>query len=166
MDEKLKAALLEERKKIMEKVDVLILEAKAIDSKRYKLIDDKLRHTKGEEKEIWGAEEIGLWEKECKVNGKIRRLKREANKIFLDAAWKERLKLLKEADRAWIEGDMVLAQTGSMTATTMTLRSKARKLWAEGKDIFQKAVIETCGNIEIDWKGYNHCILENGDEFR
>jgi len=37
------------------------------------------------------------------------------------------------------------------------------KLWAEGDKLWAEAVLESYGNITLDWLGVTECLLENGD---
>ena len=70
--------------------------------------------------------------------------------LTLLVGWKCRLKLLAECNKLWAEGDKLLAE--------------GNKLWAE-------LIIETFGNIELEWKIWNEqyqsyeCHLENGEVY-
>ena len=69
--------------------------------------------------------------------------------LTLSVAWGKRAKLWAEGDKLWAEGDK--------------LRAEGAKLWAE-------AIIETFGNIKLEWfwvsekKDYK-CTLENGEVY-
>ena len=63
--------------------------------------------------------------------------------------WKLRLQF-------WAEGDKLRAEGNKLRAEGNKLRAEGDKLWAE-------AVLESYGNITIDWLGVTECLLENGD---
>jgi len=73
-----------------------------------------------------------------------------SKKLILAAAWKERSRLIAGERR---------------------LRDKANKLREEAVELWHDAVLETCGNIVIEWvnfddeKGYE-CHLETGEVFK
>lgn len=66
----------------------------------------------------------------------------------LSAQWRERLKLRAEGDRLYEEGD---------------------RLYVEGRNLWEEAIIESYGNIQMEWekRGVDYdCKLENGDIYR
>jgi hypothetical protein len=63
----------------------------------------------------------------------------------LKSAWEARLKLYAEGDKLWAEGNR--------------LRAEGNKLWVE-------AILKCHGNIKLEWKAWDHCILETGEEFK
>jgi len=76
--------------------------------------------------------------------------------LGLKFVWRYRLALKAEGDKLWAEGSK--------------LRAEGSKLWAEGDKLWAEAIIETYGNIKLEWK-YNEahkdyeCHLENGEVF-
>ena len=71
--------------------------------------------------------------------------------------WKFRLKL-------YAEGNKLRAESNKLYAEGNKLRAEGNTLWAE-------AIIETYGNIKLEWKNYNserkdyECHLENGEVY-
>ena len=63
--------------------------------------------------------------------------------------WKLRLQFRAEGYKLWAEVDKLRAEVDKLTA-------EGDKLWAE-------AVLESYGNITLDWLGVTECLLENGD---
>ncbi len=68
--------------------------------------------------------------------------------MTLRTAWMARLKLFADADKLWAEG---------------------AKLWAEGHKLWAEAILETAGNIMLEWKwrdGVLDCHLSTGEIFK
>ena len=69
--------------------------------------------------------------------------------LTLQFVWNLRLRFLAEGDKLWAEGDK--------------LRAEGDKLWAE-------AIIETHGNIKMEWKNWSEkgyeCHLGTGEVFK
>ena len=75
--------------------------------------------------------------------------------LKLQTQWQARLKLWAEGDKLW--------------AKAQKLRAKAQKLRAESDKLRAEAIIETYGDIEVEWKdraGNYDCELENGEVYR
>lgn len=45
----------------------------------------------------------------------------------------------------------------------LQFRAEGNKLWAEVDKLWAEAVLESYGNITLDWLGVTECLLENGD---
>jgi len=45
----------------------------------------------------------------------------------------------------------------------LQFRAEGDKLTAEGDKLWAEAVLESNGNITLDWLGVTECLLENGD---
>jgi hypothetical protein len=91
-------------------------------------------------------------------------------KLKLAEQWKQRLELQAEAEMLWDEGDK-LRDEGSkkLMAEGDKLRAEANKLLAEADILWADAILESYGNITLEWK-FNgkdsDCILENGEHYK
>ncbi|MFA5936565.1 MAG: hypothetical protein WC822_01665, partial [Candidatus Paceibacterota bacterium] len=54
-------------------------------------------------------------------------------------------KLRAEGDKLWAEGD---------------------KLYAEGDKLWAEAILAVHGNITLEWKSWDWCVLGNGEEYK
>ena len=113
--------------------------------------------------------------------------------------WKFRLKLraegeklCAEGDKLWVEGDKLRTEgdnlrTGRYTlragsdklcaegeklcAEGEKLRAEGNKLYAESKRLWAELILDTYGNIKLEWKNWSNeygsyeCHLENGEVY-
>ena len=85
--------------------------------------------------------------------------------------WKFRLKLYAEGNKLRVEGDKLWAEGSKLRAESNKLYAEGNKLRAEGNTLWAEAIIETYGNIKLEWKNYNserkdyECHLENGEVY-
>ena len=97
--------------------------------------------------------------------------------LTLSVAWGKRAKLWAEGDKLWAEGDKLRAEGAKLwaegaklRAEGAKLRAEGAKLRAEGAKLWAEAIIETFGNIKLEWfwvsekKDYK-CTLENGEVY-
>lgn len=77
----------------------------------------------------------------------------------LKHAWGLRMKLIDEGNKLRAKGNRIWAE-GSK------LRAEGDKLWAEGDRLWAEAVLRVHGNVTLEWRGVNHCILGSGEEFK
>ena len=72
--------------------------------------------------------------------------------IDLRFVWKLRLKLIAEGSKLSADGDGLWAEGNR-------LRAEGDKLWAEG-------ILESYGNVAVEWKSDTHCIVNGTDEYK
>src|SRR3972149_2592305 len=73
-------------------------------------------------------------------------MKKKAKKsgaLSLDFVWRYRLQLRAEVDKLWAESSKLWAEGDKLRAESDKLRAEGGKLWAE-------AIIEACGNVQIE----------------
>ena len=105
--------------------------------------------------------------------------------LKLLVGWKCRLKLYAEGNKLcaegkklWAEGNKLCAEGNKIWAEGNKLCAEGKKLWAEGdklcaegNKIWAEIIIETFGNIKLEWKNWNdkyrsyECHLENGEVY-
>jgi len=105
--------------------------------------------------------------------------------LTLQFVWNLRLRFLAEGDKLWAEGDKLWAEGDKLRAEGDKLRAEGNKLWAEGDKLWAEgdklraegdklwaeAIIETHGNIKMEWKNWSatrhsyECHLETGEVF-
>lgn len=85
-------------------------------------------------------------------------------------AWNARRKL-----RA--EGEKLQAKSNDLWDETRTFRAEGEKLWAEGEKLqaegdrlWAEAILETYGNVTLEWRWNeaalgNDCVLANGEHY-
>ena len=92
------------------------------------------------------------------------KLREEGYKLYDEGSklWAEGYKLHAEGDKLYAEGDRLWAEGSRLWAESSKLRAEGDRLWAE-------LIIETFGNIKIEWKNWNsdyqsyECHLDNGE---
>lgn len=72
--------------------------------------------------------------------------------VSLTFVWGIYIKLRAEGDKLRAEGSKLWAEGG--------------KLLAEGDKLWAEAIIESYGNVTIEWKNSTHCIVDGKDEFK
>jgi len=88
----------------------------------------------------------------------------------------EALKLKERGQNFWREGYALYDQNSRRGAEGVRLSAEGDKLlsecsmlWAEGDRIWAEAILETFGNIIVEWKtrgGIIDCHLENGEIYK
>jgi hypothetical protein len=86
-------------------------------------------------------------------------MKKRKPNVALKSAWGIRLKL-------WAEGNKLRAECDRLRAEGNKLRAEGAKLRAEGAKLWAEAILKAHGNIKVEWKAWNHCVLETGEEFK
>lgn len=74
-------------------------------------------------------------------------------------AWTARSRLHAEGDKLHAEGHKLHVEAHKLCA-------KGDKLHAEGDLIFISQIIETYGNIDMEWKTTSECHLGNGEVYK
>ena len=94
----------------------------------------------------------------CAESGK---LYAEGNKLYAEGG-----KLYAEGNRLYAEGDKLHAEGNRLRAESGKLYAEGNRLRAEGQILWANAIIEVHGNIKLEWKAWNYCVLETGEEFK
>ena len=110
------------------------------------------------------AESNRLCAEGSKLWAESNRLWAEGNKLHVEGnrLWEEGIKLYAEGNRLHVEGSKLYAE-GSR------LWEEGIKLWAESNRLWAELIIETFGNIKVEWKNWNsdyqsyECHLDNGE---
>jgi len=139
---------------------------------------------------FWGGGVVGAGRKKVggnKIKGGV--MKKKA--LGLGFIWKIRLRLYAEGNRLraegnrlWAEGDRLRAEGNRLRAEGNKRRAEGDKLWAEGDKLYAEgsklraegnrlwaeAILETYGNIKLQWeyiekKDDSKCTLETGEVF-
>ena len=90
----------------------------------------------------------------------------------LNSAWGKRLKLYEEGNKLWAEGYKLGDEGNKLCDKGYKLLAEGYKLRAEGRKLWAEAILEFCGNIELEWKNYDEesnsfeCHLGNGMIFK
>ena len=96
----------------------------------------------------------------------------EKPKLRLANVWKARSQLYAEANKLRGEGRKIYAEADKIWAKGDKLRAEGNKLRAEGDKLWADAILETYGNIKIEWKNWdiekqdNECHLGTGEVFK
>jgi hypothetical protein len=96
-----------------------------------------------------------VWNIRLKLNAKSDILRAESNR-FGRVGIEENILIFR------VKRDLFKAKSSKIWAKSDILRAEANELWAE-------AILETFGNIKIEWKNFNdekndhECHLENGE---
>ena len=85
--------------------------------------------------------------------------------ISIGFVWKIRLALRAEGDKLWAEGSKLRAEGNKLWAEGDKLRAEGDKLWAEGDKLWAEAVIESYGNVTIEWITNGKCIVNGTDTY-
>ena len=92
------------------------------------------------------------------------RLYAEGDKLRAEGA-----KLYAEGAKLYAEGDKLRAERAKLRAEGAKLYAEGDKLSAEGAKLWAEAILETHGNIILEWVDKNDrtdCKLETGEYFR
>ncbi|MHC1597902.1 MAG: hypothetical protein ACXQT3_06275 [Methermicoccaceae archaeon] len=94
-----------------------------------------------------------VWHRCLKLYAEGDKLRAEGDKLRAEGD-----KLRAEGDKLWAEGDKLRAEGNK-------LRAEGNKLWAEGNKLWADAVLRTRGNVTIEWKLWNNCVLGTDEKF-
>ena len=106
-----------------------------------------------------------IWNIRLKLRAEGNKLWAEGNKLLAEGN-----KLLAEGDKLRAEGNKVRAEGNKLWAEGDKLRAEGDKLWAEGDKLWAEGILESKGNIKLEWKyrtdknDYS-CTLETGEVF-
>ena len=97
---------------------------------------------------------------------------KKKKELGLQFAWNVRLKLRAEGDKLRAEGSKLRAEGDKLRAEGSKLWAEGDKLRAEGSKLWAEAILETYGNIKLEWKNWDskkedyECHLETGEIFK
>ena len=85
--------------------------------------------------------------------------------------WKFRLKLYAEGNKLRVECEKLWAKGDKLRAEGDKLWAEGDKLRAEGDRLWAELILDTYGNIKLEWKNWSNeygsyeCHLENGEVY-
>ncbi len=91
--------------------------------------------------------------------------------LKLLVGWKCRLRLRADGNKLYAEGDKLWAEGNKLWAEGNKLRAEGDKLRAEGDKLWAELILETYGNIKLEWENWNEkyqsyeCHLDNGEVY-
>ena len=86
--------------------------------------------------------------------------------------WDYRRKFRERANNLEAESNKLFAESEKLKLEIIRLREEGCNLRAEGNKIWREALIETYGDMKIEWKNFDpqkqdyECHLENGEVFK